>query len=317
MVGNAAAQQEVCAGAFSQAEWNEALDAVDDALAELDGARADRLLDYAHHEFRCMEEVVRPADVARMAMQESVLHWYDQDPEESLRWAWTVLETLGSAAEWPEVTPARLLTELDALQLPEFAGPTDMGFVPPKGGAYLRNGFLLVEPRAPVRAHGLVQVVDKKGVAQETRWQDGAAFDEGWFGPAGDVPTPRWYEAPPPPVNSASGGVAARDPAKDVPAMRWDIEPECVWKGQPRRVVSTAGSVTINRQQFEVRGAEEQREFLRTLRTCGEFRAARRFTRWREARRKLVLNARSYRDSMEKALLTPEPTRRKRRGAAE
>ena len=306
------AQEEVCDGPFTRADWHEVLDAVEAALTDLDGAQADRLLDYAHHELRCAQAPAKPADVGRMAAQEAVLHWYDQDPDEAVRWGWTVLDTVGSSNDWPGITPAALLAALDASPLPESTGPEGVGLRSPPKGAVLRSGFLLTEPHAPVRVPGLIQLADKRGAVLETFWQDGSAFADDLLGPPQPLDTPRWYEAPPPPRAAAP---APRTPAAedtDV-EMRWDIEPECPWKGQPRKVEAKGATVRINRKVFDVKTADEQRAFLRTLRTCGEFRAARRFKQWREARGKLAFDAPSKRKSMERALLTPEPTRRKRK----
>ena len=289
------------------------LDAVESALLDLDGAQADRLLDYAHHELRCAQTPATPADVGRMASHEAVLHWYDQDPEEAVRWGWAVLDTVGSSTDWPEVTPSGLLTELNANPLPDATGPQGVGLQPPAKGAVLRSGFLLTEPRAPVRVPGLMQLVDKRGEVLETWWQDGSAFDDDLLGPPRSLSAPRWYT--PPPAPRAAEPTAHEPVASDAGdvEMRWDIEPECPWKGQPRKVEAKGATVRVNRRVFDVKTTEDQRAFLRTLRTCGEFRAARRFKQWREARGKLAFDAPSKRKSMERALLTPEPTRRKRK----
>jgi hypothetical protein len=284
------------------------LDAVEASLSELNGLRADRLLDYAHHELRCIDSVVRPQDVARMAMQEAVVHWYDQDPDEALRWAWTALDAVGARVTWPDVTPTGLVEALQDHPLPEVSGPTGTGLLPPPRGAYLRNGFLLIQPVAPVRVPAVVQAAGKRGEILETRWQDGSAFDTDWLGPIIRINTPSWYDPPPPPTAERP---ARRSGREDV-TLRWDIEPECPWKGEPRRVEATGRQVQINQQVFPVRSDADQRVFTRALRACGELRAARRFKRWREARKRLALTAAARRSSMERALKSPEPTRRKR-----
>ena len=311
LVGLAAAQQEVCDEPFTQADWVDVLDAVEESLTDLDGLRADRLLDYAHHELRCMDSVVRPRDVARMAMQESVLHWYDQDPDEALRWAWTAIDAVGARGVWPDVTPSGLMDALEENPLPEVSGPSGVGLLPPPKGAYLRNGFRLIHPLAPVRVPALVQVAGKRGEILETRWQDGAAFDDEWLGPIIRVTSPSWYDPPPEPTTEQP---SARRGRQDV-TLRWDTEPECAWKGAPRRVEATARQVQVNQQVFPVRSDADQRTFTKALRACGELRAARRFKRWREARKRLALTSAARRRSMEKALMSPEPTRRKRKQA--
>ena len=258
------AQEEVCPGPFTRAEWREVLTAVDEALDELDGNRADRLLDYVHHELRCMTEVAHPEDVGRMAMQEAVVHWYDQDPDEAVRWAWTALETVGADAPWPAITPTRMLDRVADTPQPELTGPRGLGLVPPKGGAFLRNGFLLTQPEAPVRVQALVQVVDKQGVVQETRWQDGAAFDDAWLARQADpVEAPRWYEPPPRPRRTSGRSATAGTDEVD---LRWDIEPSCPWKGQPRRAELSGRHAQVNRQGFALKSDADDREFLRVLR---------------------------------------------------
>lgn len=87
----------------------------------------------------------------------------------------------------------------------------------------------------------------------------------------------------------------------------------CDWRKQPQNVRATAGRVQINRHTYPVRSASDQAAFKKVLRKCGEFRAARRFDRWREARRKLSFQASRYKQGMINALLTEDKPRRKKK----
>ncbi len=294
----------MCASPFSRAELNEVLDAVDRSLAGLDGGQALRLLDFVRHEIRCMDAPIRPIDVGRISTQEAVLAWYDQDPDDAIRWGWAVDETLGGAADWPEVTPPALLDALDVTPRPHSVGPEGVGLLPPKGGAILRNGILLTEPKASRSVPSVVQIADRDGVVISTRWEGRSGFAADLLGPPATVSPPRWYEAPPMPAARAR-----RRSMREV-AMRFDDAPPCQWKGTPRKVSVTATEISINRQVFPIRTDGEKRSFLHSLRICGEFRAARRFKNWQEAATGLSLTAAKHKKSMVDALLGDEPQRR-------
>jgi hypothetical protein len=305
----AQAQEETCGSAFTVSEWREALSATKEALAELNGARADALLAWIYAELRCLDAVVDPNDFGELAALESIVAFYDQDADSAVVWAQAAK---GVGAPWPEgvAVPGRLLDLIEEAEPPGRAGPTGVGLIVPKHGAILRNGYFLTSPSAPVGMPGLVQVVDKKGRALSTRWQDGAAFHKDLLGPAGETPKPNWYV--PPVVRAGKGGPMVSD--QEVSLKGSARSDECPFKADPKAVSAGGNSVKIAGTSFRVKTDEDQAAFKRVLRGCGEYRATRRFMKWREARKKLSFEAGKLRDSMLRALRTPEPKRRRRKG---
>lgn len=325
----ALAYEEPCMGVFVRSELVEALDAVEAAVADGNGALAQRILDDVTEAMRCADFLVAPADLGRLARDVSVVAFYAQDYEEMIRWAHLGDATLGGAP-WPErlVVPERYDVLLADLEAPELVRAEPGGVLPPKGGGVFLDGRWIDTAEAAVGSQHLVQVVDKKGVVQRTQWQDGPAFPDALVRIPTSLEPPDWYVEPPapPPLEIAvEPEVAAPEPVVAAPEVApvAAIEPEldfreeraqqdCPWKGVPRNAWATSRRVGVNRQTFSVRTAAEQEVFREVLRACSEFRAARRFTRWRAARRKLSLDASRYRRGMVRALEEPEPVRKKR-----
>lgn len=325
---SASAQVEVCAGVLALPEWREAMDAVDEALIALDGARADRILDDLLYEMRCLHAPVPPAELGRLARQVALVAFFAQDQDELGYWGQLALQAAGGAP-WPEAVtiPDRFFEMLDALPEPE---PTraEGGLAIPRGGGALLDGVLLTEPIATEGVQHLLQIADKGGRVVSTAWQTGASFDRTWLEddprPEG---TPGWYVAPPPPPPLRDAPVPEPVPEvpqpevpqpeapRPAPTVRFDGDgatQECPWRGPPRNVSAKGREVRVNRHTFPVRTAEDQDAFRQVLRACGEFRAARRFVRWRVARRKLFRSGSQLRDAMIEALVTPEPPRKPR-----
>ncbi len=314
----ALAQVEACDGPFSLVEWLQAMDEVDRALIALDGSRADLVLDHVIDESRCLDEVVPPDVLGRFARQVSVVAFFAQDPDELAYWALLARETAGGAP-WPPELPVpdryhELVADLGEPRVDTLPG---VGFAPPKGGAVLVDGFFAASPTASVGVQHLVQVGDKKGLVVSTTWQTGTSFPEGWLEEGdSELEAPRWYEAPPEPPPIEVPEPAPEPVEVDEPTVSFDGDgrsADCPWKGEPRKASVKGRTVSINRQTFTVRGDEAQAEFKAVLRSCGEFRAVRRFTRWQDARKKLFSSGKRYRDAMLKALLTEEPARQGRR----
>ncbi len=340
------AQTEVCPGPLTAAYMVESMDAVDVAISEFNGERANGLLDDLLYELRCLEHPIDPRHLGRLARQLSLMSFYEQDVLETESWALLARSTLGGAP-WPSGIPIPetyhgFLAELPELEEVEVEGA---GLAPPKKGAILMDGRVLLRPRAALGTSHLVQVADKKGAVSATRWQHGAAFDESLLGGATELKAPRWYSEPEPPAPPVLAlPVAEPDPAPEsevpdsVPVPDTVPEPVadpvadaelpsevrdrmfrsreategCPWKKQPMVAVAKAGEVRVNRHSYAVKSPAQQAEFRSVLRSCGEFRAARRFERWRDARRKLALDAGRYKRGMVKALLTDEPKKRRK-----
>ena len=356
-LGAAHAQEEVCSAQFTRAEFIEAVDAVDAAIADANGLLAQRILDDVYDAMRCLGVRVDPSLLGHYARQNSVVAFYAQDIEEATAWAQLGREALGETP-WPEDYPItdgyrQLLEDLPEMTL---SGPDNAGFLRPKGGAVFVDGRFAEIPEAAVGVPHLLQILDKRQRTVHTSWVDGMAFPEEHLGNPSTVNRPRWAEDPPPPP----GADAALDPQEPEPSEPETVEPEpetvepepetvepepsepaepepsepaeteepaldfdearaardCAWKTAPKKVSTTGRTVTINRHTYDVRTAGEQAAFRKVLRSCGEFRATRRFNRWREARAQLFsFDARVHRDRMEKALLTEEPRRRRDRSS--
>lgn len=384
LIGPALAQEEVCAGTLPTAEWREAMDAVDEALAALDGARADRVLDDIVHELRCLGELAEPADLGRLARQVSLVAFWQQDNEEMQTWGLLARKTLGGTP-WPEALPVpdRYFELMDAVDLPTPTLQTGRGVDAPGGGALLLDGWQVGEPASEAMTQHLLQVADKKGRVLSTEWMDGTRWPEVRLSDdPSPLEAPTWYVAPPapppwsperPPVSEApddggedvGDGVADApddplepDPPPDAPVESPEVpspapdaavsdgvddpsdatlgklqlleereqrrgrqvgtvtfdgdgrDESCPWKGEPRKVEATRREVTINRHVFPIRTDEDHAAFRKTLRGCGEYRAARRFKRWQEAEG-LFSSGAQYRDAMVDALLSEEPSRRR------
>lgn len=334
--GAAWSQVEACPGALPLLEWREAMTAVDSALATLDGARADRILDDMVYELRCLREVVSPEDVGRMARQVSLVAFYAQDNDELRYWGLLARETVGDGP-WPDglTVPERYFALVADLPAPK-TSRSEGGLRVPRGGGALLDGFLVLEPEATVGVQHLFQIADKHGEVLDTVWQTGPAFPEDW---TTDAPTqlevPKWYVAPPeraplavpepepepidaPEPEPESEEPMAEEPVVEAPpVLRFDGDArtaECPWRVDPRVVEASGREIRVNKHVYPLRSAEEQVAFKALLRSCGEFRAVRRFTRWRDARGHWFAGASGYKAEMIEALLTEEPKRRPKGG---
>lgn len=320
LVTVAVAQEEVCGGILPRSEYDEALEAVDLAIADGSGARADRILDDVHEALPCADFVLSPADVGRLARQEALLAFYQQDRVQLELW-WLLARETGVTSTERWSLPDTFADLVDGFSDREPAALDGQGLRPPKKGGVLLDGRLVLEPVASPGVPHLVQVVDKHGAPIRTAWQDGIAFDPDLLGTPTSLSVPRWYDEPPTvapePVATApvAPEPAAPEPAATEPvAVRFDdaLDADCPWKGSPRKVEVSRREIGVNRKTFPIGTPEEQLALAKTLRTCGEYRAARRFARWQEARGKPFSGAAAHRDAMIDALLTDEPKRRRR-----
>ena len=369
-VPSAQAQEEICSARFTGAELQEALEAVDEAIANANGLLAQRILDDIYDATRCIDTLVDPTTIGRFARQNAFVAFYAQDIEEAEAWAQLAQHTLG-ATPWNERYPVTdsFLQLLGGLPAPTIRGPENAGFRRIKGGAAFVDGRYAESPEAAVGVPHLLQLLDKRRRPVYTGWIDGMAFPPEQLGNPSTPTRPRWVEDPPlppqdvdpdlteptppepadppieqtepvadasPPDPQTEADAPAAEPAETPPEATPPVpapedpppaapEPvlafdeaqasrDCPWKSAPKRVSSTGRTVTVNRHTYAVKSLAEQATFLKVLRSCGEFRAARRFKRWREARANLFsFDAQEHRERMEKALLTEEPTRRRDR----
>lgn len=328
----ALAQEEACPGPLPVALWQEAMGAVDEALAQQRVAQADRILDDVIDQLRCLDTPVDPTDLGHLARQVAVVAFYSADEEERISWSWLAHDTLGGTP-WPDRLPVparfheleaerpeRPLTELESQQL-----------APPSKGALLLDGWPLERPVARSGVVHLAQAVDRKGRVLHGSLQLGADFDPTWLTDgSASVPVPGHLEvpAPPPPApapvprptpeapveHGTDEPVAARPiatpgpPPADLPFA--EVFPDCPWNAGPNKARVEGREVVVNRHRHPVGRADDVVDTQRIFRQCGEFRAARRLGRWADERRKLFRSGREHREAMIRVLLADEPRRK-------
>jgi len=347
--GPAWGQEEVCTWPVPQEALRQRLTEIESALVDLNGARATAMLDDLTYQTRCLDHAVDPADLGRVARQVSLLAFYEQDHDELAYWARLADGTVGDAPWSTELPiPGRLIEVLDELEPATTSRVEGRYFAPPKRGIILVDGRFAAVPEATIETQHLFQVLDKKQRVIHTSWMDGTLFPDAWLtDEATELEPPSWYVEPAPPHTAAEdiepvpvpvplpvaepvptietppdplaepelAPIAAADEVEDEPQLSFDEEAvvaDCPWK-QVRRASATGREVSVNKLAFDVGSASDQDAFRKVLRTCGEYRAARRFSRWRDAKKKLQFDARTHRDRMVRALITDEPTRKKDR----
>ena len=331
------AQEEPCGGVLPVEELHVALDATEEALAELQVDRDDRILDDVIDVLRCIGTPLEPSDLGRLARHVSLVAFYDADQAELRSWTWLERDTVGGS--WPsDVLPVpdtfhALRAELSEPPMVTAEG----GWLAPKKGAVWLDGRPSEGPTARSEVPHLLQMLDKKGRVTWSGWMVGSDAPEQWFDPqGGPVEVPRWASAPPPPAPWDDAVVVVDEPVEvpdvDEPAEPVDddtvegrkkrprrttefmeIFPDCPWRRGPGKVSVEGSKVQINRFEYSVRSADDLAEAQAVFRRCGEFRAARRLARYAEARKKLfaAADAREQRDALVRVLLAEEPTRKK------
>ncbi|MCB9698733.1 MAG: hypothetical protein H6738_18270 [Alphaproteobacteria bacterium] len=320
------AQVEVCAGSWTVADWTEALDAVDAALAELDGDLALAIVGDVVEEARCTGEPIPRETLGRLARQSALIAFHAQDQPELQAWGLLARDVL-DGRPWPDdlPAPARFHALLAELPPPRRAEVEGRSLAPPRGGAVLVDGEIVLTPVASVLSEHLVQVMDKKGRPVATAFTVGASFPPEALAEEGTEPeelsVPRWYEGPPP----ATVEGTAPEPDVEIPLLHFEPDPAdlaprvtfdgragvCPWDPDPEAVKVRSKRIEIDGREWSLRTEQERREFRNVLRACEEFKAARRFTQWSAKRGTMLAGAKHDRDAMVAALLAPEPKKKK------
>jgi hypothetical protein len=232
LVATAWAQEESCGGILSVEELREALDATEEALADLQVDRADRILDDVVDILRCVGSPLTPDDLGRLARHVALVAFYDADQAELRSWTWLERDTVGGG--WPVAelpVPGTFHTLRADLSEPPLV-VADGGWSPPKGGAVLIDGRPSVGPEARSEVPHLLQMLDKKGRVVWSGWMLGADAPERWLDPSGGpIDVPRWVDEPAPPAPWDDGPIDASpsegEPvAVDGPPTVEDVDPE-------------------------------------------------------------------------------------------
>ncbi len=310
LVTAAFAQEEACPGTLAVAEVDQVLAATTTALEDLDGDRAAHLVEEVSSLLRCLGGVLTPDQLGRFAATSSVVAFYEQDFEEARRWAELAVTTTGSANAGSVSVPERWWADYGALvpTVGEAAGVVS----PPPGGVVVVDGRALLAARAAVATPHLLQLVDRKGRVLSTRWFDGVAFPEDVVAGSSPPSVPRWWTEPPTVTVIEPGTVVAAPVAAPEVVFDGVVSTQgCPFTPDPQDVRARGRRVTIEGQSWVFRKDEDVTEFRDVLRTCGEFRAARRFAKWQVS--SAFSGAKEFREAFVEALRTPEPRRNKRK----
>ncbi|MEZ4235396.1 MAG: hypothetical protein R3F59_04395 [Myxococcota bacterium] len=346
----ASAQDAACDAVLLVSEWDEGMDAADEALAALDGARAERILDDVVEGVRCLGEP-RAAGPGRApgAAAPPCSRSSRRIPKRCGSGGCSRARR-SAGTPWPDDVrvPDRFFTLLDAMPDPAVAR-AEGGLAVPKGGGALldevprHRAHRDARGRAPAaggRQAGPDRVQRLAGRrllrrALAVRRREAPAVPK-WYDPPlplRPAPPPRPRPCPCPCSLPLPLPAPAPDPAPQpspdpqpqpqpqpqpapVPEVHFDGDgrwPDCTWQQDPQDVQATGRLVRIEGVAYPVRRSEDQAAFKKALRSCGEFRAARRFTRWRKEHAKLFVSGNRYRDAMLEALKTPEPKPKRRK----
>ncbi len=286
----ASAQEEVCS-AFSTQDLGQALNRADGELAAHQFQAAWRTTHETRKDLRCLDTLIPPLMLARLAHTLAFLTFLDQDDATAAAWARlaTSLHPRSLLAVVPPPTYATFLAELP----PPHVVRVDRAIAHPRRGAVFLDGFLLPEPETASETPHFVMLVDKRGKRIDAWWMDGVAFRDSLLDDRGAAP-PRWAVAMSPaplePVAVEAQAVALEGEEEIEPG--WISEapeetwlPDCPWAGQPVQADVVRGVVTVNGRSWNADVRSQADAFLGVLRDCRADRAARRFEQYVGARR--------------------------------
>lgn len=209
----AIAQANPCAP-IPAAQFEAALDRLDGALAEgkLDVVGAVAL--DAYNDAPCVDRVVAPSEVARLAHAMAVVRFSQQDEVEAIRWA-QAAEAAFPGYPWPAAIglghPLRALVA--RAPEPGFER-SDRFLAPPKDGAVFVDGRFATRAEARSDLPVLVQVWTAAG-RSDGWWQDGGSFPDLLLGPGPAPAAPAWLPAP----EDAAKARSAADARYGAPAV--------------------------------------------------------------------------------------------------
>ena len=299
----ALAQEEVC-GEFSESDLVSALDRMDKEMAAVNLPAAWRSAIETRKELRCLDTLIEPHELARLAHAMAFLTYLDQQDEATAA-AWARLATALSPKPLlplkPPPTYAAFLADLPKTE----ARTLDGGLAKVKKGAIFMDGYVLAAPKASTETPHFVQEIDNKGQRIDAWWQDGVAFRDELLATPGSEP-PRWAVAmSPSPSTEASVEVAEAEaePKPDAPppvteethdkgwiskAPEQEWMPNCPWAGKAVHAEAEGDFVVVNGQTWNVADGSGMADFQKVLADCHAWRAERSFTQWRKARHQSV-----------------------------
>jgi len=299
VVQTANGQEAPCEGRFAAEEWHEAMDAVERAISSDNIGLAEKILDQIYDALRCSVFLVEPRDLGRFSRQMSLSAFYQQERDDSMRWA--SLDEAIDDTPWPDALPrpeayVEMVTSMKASKV---GGPEGRGLRVPKRGAVLIDGRLATRAEALTSSPHLVQVADGSGQPVRALWMDGAAFPEDLLGEPSVASRPGWYVDPD--LRSRDREPPSVVGVAPTPVALSDETPSCPWKDIKKVSVGTS-TVTINKTVYVVRTESAQAGFLDILYACKEYEAAGRFQKWRAARAINPFDGSMDRNAMLKAL---------------
>jgi hypothetical protein len=205
------AQEEVCSGALTHAQWKEGMDAADKQLAAFDVPGAARILEEVKKQVPCLDTIAKPSHLGRFARQMALIAFFEQDEITSVKWG-MLQQYAAPSLPWPaDLGEDHAFREMLAFaDAPSLAGPDDKGLVFPKKGAVFMNGALLERPKARAEVPNLMQIADKSGLITLAYWQDGAAFRDDILAPTAETEVaiaPKWFVPEDPAAMAASAAL--------------------------------------------------------------------------------------------------------------
>jgi hypothetical protein len=149
-----------------------------------------------------------------------------------------------------------------------------------------------------------VQLVSKKGKVSRSYWQDGGRFDETYTSEDMRLKTPNWARKVVPAPQADTVGskplVVKSEPSGETDKEKGWISkaeptvsmPDCKWAGQKVVATLTGSIVQINDLKYNVDIVAGEVDLREDLKRCLEFRAMRRYKKWRDAAKRSSQSAR-------------------------
>lgn len=292
---NGWAQERVCEG-FGVADYREFLAMGRAAIGAGKFHKAHRILADTEKEMRCVDHMLHVEDIANLAELITVVSLMDQDEEKARRWT-QLRKSIKENDRWGMSIPPAFEQFIRDTPMPSTKVVGDGVVIHPRRQAVTMNGRVLVKLEAPVAVPVFVQIVSKQGVAELSYWQDGTRFRDSLSKGKGKDKVPRWAEslAPEPPegqgrpMTVADKSQTNSDQEKgwisDADPKEW--MPDCKWAGREVKAsMASDDRVKINEGIYDISKVSGEVDLRRELEQCHEYRAIKRYDRWRASHKK-------------------------------